>query len=115
MIRIEGYKGDTVITGECFANLIGSAVRECYGVAGMTVSGAGQSLLSLIRKKDPAKGVSVKVIDNKLYISLHIAVLYGVNIAAIVKSIVHKVKYVVESATGMSVAKVTVNVDSMIV
>ena len=115
MIKIESYKGDIVITEECFANLIGSAVRECYGVAGMSVSGAKQGLLSIIRRKDPARGVRVKFVDDKLQIDLHIAVVYGVNISAIVKSIVHKVKYVVEDATEMSVSKVTVHVDSMIV
>lgn len=115
MIKIESYKGDIVITEECFANLIGAAVRECYGVAGMSVSGAKQGLLSIIRRKDPTRGVRVKFVDDKLQIDLHIAVMYGVNISAIVKSIVHKVKYVVEDATEMSVSKVTVHVDSMIV
>ena len=48
-----------------------------------------------------------------LVIDLHIAVTYGVNIAAIVKSIVNKVRYTVEEATGLQVAKVNVFVDDM--
>ena len=115
MVKIENYKGDIIITGECFANLVGADVRECYGVAGMAVGGAKLGLLSLIRKDKSSRGVKVRCIDDKLYINIHIAVMYGVNITAIVKSIVHKVKYVVEDATGMDVARVTVNVDSMIV
>ncbi len=115
MVKIETYKGDIVITGECFAGLVSSAVRECYGVAGMAVGSAHQGILSFFKKNKENRGVKVRCIDNKLYINIHIAVMFGVNIAAIVKSIVHKVKYVVEDATGMNVAKVTVNVDSMIV
>ncbi len=38
---------------------------------------------------------------------------YGVNIAAIVKSIVNKVRYTVEEATGLEVEKVDVFVDGM--
>ena len=39
--------------------------------------------------------------------------MYGLNISAISNSIVHKVKYTVEEATGISVAKVLVHVDRM--
>ena len=48
-----------------------------------------------------------------LVIDLHIVVTYGVNIAAITKSIVHKVRYVVEDVTGFGVKKVNVYVDSL--
>lgn len=44
---------------------------------------------------------------------MHIAVVYGMNIAAIVRSIVNKVRYTVEQATNLEVAKVNVFVDAM--
>ena len=47
-------------------------------------------------------------------VDLHIAVTYGLNISSIVKSIVGKVRYVTEQATGLQVAKVNVFVDEMI-
>ena len=50
---------------------------------------------------------------HSLAIDLHIVVTYGVNIAAIVKSIVNKVRYTVEEATGIQVRKVNVFVDGM--
>lgn len=59
------------------------------------------------------KGVKVKTIGGRLSIELHIVVTYGVNIAAIVKSIVNKVRYTVEEATGLEVEKVDVFVDGM--
>jgi len=40
-------------------------------------------------------------------------VTYGVNIAVIVKSIMNKVSYTVEEATGLKVGSVNVFVDSM--
>ena len=48
-----------------------------------------------------------------LAIDLHIIVTYGLNISAIVKSIVNKVRYTVEEATGFEVRKVNVFVDGM--
>ena len=55
----------------------------------------------------------VRAIGDQLIIDLHIIVSFGVNISAIVKSIVNKVKYSVEDATGLTVAKVNVYVDQM--
>ena len=48
-----------------------------------------------------------------LVIDLHIEVTYGVNITAIVRSIINKVRYTVSDATGFEVAKVNVFVDGM--
>ena len=114
MIKIENYKGNIAITEEFFSSLIGTAARECYGVAGMAVGGARQSINAFLKKEKNDQGVKVKVTAEGLNIDLHIVVTYGVNISAIVKSIVHKVKYVVEDATDMKVAKINVCVDSMI-
>ena len=55
----------------------------------------------------------MRTVSGGLVIDLHIAVTYGVNISAIVKSIVNKVRYTVEEATGLQVAKVNVFVDDM--
>ena len=43
----------------------------------------------------------------------HLVVTYGVNINAIAKSIVSKVKYTVEDSTGIVVEKVIVHIDGM--
>ena len=45
---------------------------------------------------------------------MHIVISYGLNISAIVQSIVNKVRYTVEESTGLEVKKVNVFVDSMI-
>ena len=39
---------------------------------------------------------------------------YGVNISVIVKSIIHKVKYAVEDATGLQVYRIAVSVDDIV-
>lgn len=50
---------------------------------------------------------------DRLIVDLHISVIYGMNISAIAKSIVNKVRYTVEEATGLRVRKVNVFVDGM--
>lgn len=113
MIGFENALGTVEISQEYFANLVGKAASECFGVAGM-ISSPYQGLKSIISSKTtPDQGVRVRTDEGKLVIELHIAVTYGVNISAIVKSIVHKVRYTVEDSTGFQVGKVNVYIDSM--
>lgn len=116
MIKIENHLGVIDISHEFFANLIGHAASECFGVSGMVVSTASQGLRSVLmgkKKELPDKGVKVHNHNGALDIDLHIMVTYGVNISAIVKSIVNKVRYTVEETTGLYVSKVNVFVDGM--
>ena len=113
MISIENQYGTIEISQEYFSNLVGKAVSECFGVAGM-VSSPAQGLRAAIAGKDtPDKGVRVRAAGDGLVIDLHIVVTYGMNISVIVKRIVNKVRYTVEQATNLDVAKVNVFVDSM--
>ena len=107
MIGYENTLGTVEISQEYFANLIGMAASECYGVAGM-INSTYQGLRYAITKSDvPDKGVRVKTTDG------NIAVTYGINISAIVQSIIHNVRYTVEECTGFKVARVNVYVDEM--
>ena len=114
MIRIENHLGTIENSQEYFANLIGNAASSCYGVAGMVKSGTKQGLRSMFSRRSFADdGIRVRSENDKLIVDLHICVIYGMNISAIAKSIVNKVRYTVEEATGLDVKKVNVFVDGM--
>lgn len=114
MIRTETRYGSIEISQEYFRYLVGNAVSSCYGVAGMVCSGPRQGLRSVLSRRSFADdGIRVRSEGEKLVVDIHISVIYGMNIAAIAKSIVHKVRYTVEEATGMDVKKVNVFVDGM--
>lgn len=114
MIRIETPLGNIEVSQEYFANLVGNAVTSCYGVSGMVKNGTKQGLRSIVYRRPFAdEGVRTRSENGKLVVDLHIKVIYGMNIAAIAQSIVNKVHYTVESATGLTVKKVNVFVDGM--
>lgn len=113
LVSIENQYGKIEISQEYFSNLVGKAASECFGVAGM-VGTAAQGLRSAIAGRQAQDtGVRVRASGGGLVIDLHITVVYGVNISAIVKSIVNKVRYTVEQATNLDVSKVNVFVDAM--
>lgn len=114
MIRIDNPLGTIEISQEYFSYLVGNAATACYGVAGMVKSGTKQGLRSVFYRRSFADdGIHVRSENDKLVVDLHIAVIYGMNISAIAKSIVNKVRYTVEEATGLKVKKVNVFVDGM--
>ena len=115
MIRLENHLGVIEISQPYFASLIGNAASSCFGVAGMAISNIRQGIRSLLNKhvSFADQGISVKKDGEGLIVDLHIIVTYGVNISAICQSIVNKVRYTVEEATGLEVHAVNVFVDGM--
>lgn len=114
MISYETMVGTVTLSNEYLAKLIGNAVTSCFGVAGMVPNGNKQRISSLLRRKESLdRGIIVKGDANVLNVELHIMVTYGMNINAIARSIVHKVKYTVKDVTGIEVKKVTVMVDGI--
>ena len=116
MIKVQNNIGTITISQDYFTSLIGSAVTGCFGVVQMNISSAKQTLaaaLPFIRKRSFERGISVRAGKDKLVIDLHITVLYGVNVGTVVKSIINKVKYIMEESTGISVERVNVYVDEI--
>jgi uncharacterized alkaline shock family protein YloU len=113
MIRFENPLGRVEISQNYFAELVGHAAQGCFGVVGMVASGASQGLRTMTGAQLPDKGVHVRIEDGSLRVELHIEIAYGLNISAIVRSIISEVRYAVEQATGLHVSRVDVFVDAM--
>lgn len=116
MIQFENHLGVIDISRDYFVNLVGDAVVSCFGVAAMSHTSARQSLRDRLSRRDGDridKGIRIRTKNQKLLIDLHIIVTYGTNISAIVKSIMHKVRFTVEEKTGFEVARVNVYIDGM--
>ncbi len=116
MIKVKNHVGEISISQEYFMSLISNTVTNCFGVVQMNASTAKQTLMAYLPKKDDKKapcGVSVRVGKDKLIVELHITVMYGVNVSAVVKSIMNKVRYTIEESTGISVERVNVYVDGI--
>lgn len=116
MVNFENPLGKIEITETYFSQLLGSVVPTCFGVVGMAKSNTFQGIRDFIDRKHYHldRGVSVHSDPDGLVIELHIIVTYGLNISAVVQSIVNKVRYTIEYATGLKVKTVNVYVDSMI-
>ncbi|MCL1867160.1 MAG: Asp23/Gls24 family envelope stress response protein [Oscillospiraceae bacterium] len=117
MITKRTHLGDIVVTKRFFGELIGRTIISCFGVVDMNSDGAKQTLIESLpffpKKNQVDKGVSFKIIKDKLYIELHITVMYGVNVSSVVKSIQNKIKFAVEDEIDIPVERVNIFVDGI--
>ena len=113
MIKINDHIGCIELSSNYLKKLIAKTAASCFGVVGLNSCSAVQGIRSLLGSESADNGVMIRQNSNKLTIDLHITVSYGVNIAAIVDSIINKVRFTVEESAGIEVSKINVFVDAL--
>lgn len=101
--------GNIHISEEVLAAIAAAAALEVEGVNSLAAN-LGSDIASLLGKKNLAKGVRVKMEDDRVEVELSILMGYGHTIPEVGKAIQESVKNAVESMTGLEVAAVNVNV-----
>ena len=115
MIQFKSDHGDITVSSAVFSNITGMAATNCFGVKGMAYRSMTDGLVHLLRREAMSKGVSITYHDdNSISIELHIIVENGVNLPAVCKAIIDRLRYDVTRITGVTVRSVHVCVDSMI-
>jgi uncharacterized alkaline shock family protein YloU len=113
MIKTKNHLGTIGISTGYLRQLISVTAESCFGVAGLNAYGAKQGVCAVLKKQNTNKGVIIRQEDDELMVDLHITVTYGVNVGAIVDSIIHKVNFVLTEQAGVTVKSVNVFVDEM--
>jgi len=111
--EVPNQLGRLVLSQEVIATIAGVAATECYGIVGMASRKVTDGLAELLGRENLAKGVEVTLDGNKATITLNVIVGYGVRISEVAKNVVDKVKYTVESSTGLTVTRVNINVQGV--
>ncbi len=112
-ITTENELGNIMITSNVAAEVAGSVATHCYGVVGMASRSKKDGLVSLLKAENMSKGINVTDEGDGVVVDLHVIMEYGVNIAAICKSIVNRVRYSLEEQTGIAVKQVNVRVEGI--
>jgi uncharacterized alkaline shock family protein YloU len=102
--------GKIEITEEVLATIAGAAAVECYGIVGMASKRLKDGIVELLGRENLSRGVKVVIKENEIQINLNIIVGYGVRISEVAANVRDKVKYTVESMSGLPVSKVNVHV-----
>lgn len=111
--EVETSLGRLILSEEALATIAGAAATECYGVVGMAGQRMIDGIAELLGRENLSRGVSVTMEGDSVYIDLFVVVGYGVRISEVARMVSEKVRYTVENATGLDVAKVRVNVQGV--
>ena len=113
-INKETDYGKINITNKAIAGVVADAAMECYGVVGLCRKDSVYEKISvLLKRNDFTSGVNVKIVKNKIEISLYIVVASGVKVTEVLRNVQDKVKYVVEKTLETKVSKVNVYVQDL--
>jgi len=106
--------GNVMISEDVIATIVAHAVEETEGVAGLTVK-PGADIAELIGKKNWGKGMKITIGENdELYIECNLNICYGQSVVSVAENVQKAVTGALESAAGVSVASVNVNVCGII-
>ena len=114
MVGFSNENGNVNYSDEVLGKIVGLSTMECYGVVGMVSKNASDGFWELIRVENLSKGVKISLVDSeKISIDLFVMVEYGTKISVIANNIIQKLRYSVESLTGLKVSSITVNVQAV--
>ena len=111
--RISNKLGEIQINPEVIATYAGITAVECFGIVGMAAISMKDGLVKLLRKDSLKHGINVKIEDNKIRLTFHVIVAYGVSIRTVADNLFSSVKYKLEAFTGLEISKMTLLVEGV--
>ena len=104
--------GEVKIADEVVAIIAGLATTEVEGVSSMA-GNITNEIVSRLGMKSLSKGIQVEVSDNEVMVDVAINIAYGYSIPDVSTKVPEKVKTMIESMTGLEVAKINVRIASV--
>ena len=107
-------RGSVLISEDVIATIIENAIKDVEGVVGLSVK-PGADIADMIGKKSWGKGIKITISEeNALSVDCNINLGYGQSVVTVAKSVQDTVTAALESATGVKVSAVNINVCGII-
>lgn len=104
--------GRVEIAPTAIAALVAEAVKECYGVVGMSSRSLLDDLASSLHRGSQ-RGVDVEIADDGLVVDIYVIVEYGTRITEVAAGIMRRVRFTLESKLGVPVKAVNIHVQGL--
>ena len=102
--------GTVMISEDVIATIVANATAEVEGVVGLTTK-PGADIADKIGMKNWGKGMKITIAeDNSVSVDCNVIVAYGQSVVAVAQNVQTAVTSALESATGINVKAVNVNV-----
>ena len=105
--------GKILVDSEVIATYAGSVAVECFGIVGMAAVNMRDGIVKLLKRDYLQHGIDVLINKNKIVLSFHVIVSYGVSMNTVADNLINTVKYQVEEFTGMEIEKINIYVEGV--
>lgn len=109
----ESPLGKIQVSPRAIASIASEAVLSCYGVVGMAPASLGDGIAEILQVDNYHRGVEVDNVDGEIVVDLYVVVEYGTRISEVANNVMESVKFSMERALGMPVARVNVHVQGL--
>jgi uncharacterized alkaline shock family protein YloU len=105
--------GKIEVAARAIATIAAQAVGRSYGVVGMAAHTFREGVAQVLHQADAHRGVEVRIGEDQIEIDLYVIIEYGTRIGEVARNVQENVRYAVEHALGMPVARVNVRVQGL--
>ncbi|WP_370631503.1 Asp23/Gls24 family envelope stress response protein [Peptoniphilus sp. KCTC 25270] len=106
-------KGNITIDNNVIATIAGISAMESYGIVGMASKNAADGFFELLKFENLTKGIYVDTEHERINIQLHVIIEYGIRISTVAQNVMDRVRFNVESLTGLEVDTIEVLVEGI--
>ena len=112
-VTIPTSKGNITIDNQVIATIAGVPAMESYGVVGMASKNAADGIFQLLKFENLTRGIEVNTENERVLISLHVIIEFGIRISTVGQNIIDRVRFNVESLTDLDVDDIEVLVEGI--
>lgn len=107
-----GKLGRVEVAPSAIATLVAEAVKECYGVVGMSGRGFLDDLAGSLHRGSP-RGIDVQVSGERVIVDIWVVIEYGMRITEVADGIMRRVHFTLAQTLGLTVDAVNVHVQGL--
>jgi uncharacterized alkaline shock family protein YloU len=104
--------GRIKVSQAAIASLVAEAVKECYGVVGMSSRGRLDDLAGSLQRGS-RRGVEIGEDENGIIVDIYVTVEYGMRISEVAAGVMRRVYFTLTDAAGIPVQAVNVHVQGL--
>jgi uncharacterized alkaline shock family protein YloU len=110
-VRDDKY-GRIEVSQAAIASLVAEAVKECYGVVGMSSRSRLDELAGSLQRGS-RRGVEIGEDDHGIVVDIYVIVEYGMRISEVAAGVMRRVYFTLTDAAGIPVQAVNVHVQGL--
>ena len=104
--------GRIEVASSAIAALVAEAVKECYGVVGMSSRGILNDLTASLQRGSQ-RGVEIHMEDEGVFVDIYVIVEYGTRITEVAAGVMRRVRFTLESKLELPIKAVNVHVQGL--